>query len=212
MVNRSVEWAEWDETALALELREILADLHSGWEIWLQFARELGAINRSEQAALERRSRQALNEVAAIQSSYHQASDPARLFVSSLRAALLSGQAHVAGRQGEAPEFPERWGWRRSHRAWGPQGARIGWLAGNEIFLDPVVSYQVAQQMAGAGHLAVSVHTLSRRLHQQGLLASVDAARGMLLVRRILEGGSRKVLHLKASNLLGLETDAQNGS
>ena len=65
--------------------------------------------------------------------------------------------------------------------------------------------------MAGAGHLSVSTHTLSRRLHQQGLLASIDAGRGMLLVRRILEGSSRKVLHLKASDLLGWELEtAQN--
>jgi len=198
-------------TSVHARLPEILAELHGGWEIWLEFAHDIGAINRTEQADLERRSRQALKEVAAIQSSSHQASDPARLFVSSLRGALLSGQAHVAGRRGETPEFPERWGWRRSHRAWVPQGVRIGWLAGSEILLDPAASYQVAQQMAGAGHLSVSAHTLSRRLHQQGLLASVDTGRGMLLVRRILEGSSRKVLHVKARDLQTLEAEfAQN--
>lgn len=191
----------------------MLAELHSGWEMWLQFASEIGAINSAEQPELQQRSRQALQEVAAIQSGYHQAGDPARLFVSSLRAALLSGHAHVAGRRGEIPGFPERWGWKRSHRAWVSQGTRTGGLVGTEIFLDPRASYRVAQQMAGAGHLAVSVHTLSRRLHQHGLLVSVESGRGMLLVRRILEGESRNVLHLKASDLLGLETEsAQNGS
>jgi hypothetical protein len=187
----------------------ILAELHSGWEIWLEFARELGAVNSSEQAELERRSRQALKEVATIQSSHHQASDPARLFVSSLRAALLSGRAHVAGRRGSVPEFPERWGWRqKADRVWVPQGTRIGWLIGDDVYLEPAIGRQVACEMAGAEQLSISVHTLSRRLHQQGLLASVDTGRGMLLVRRILGGHPRTVLHLKASDLLGLATES----
>ena len=50
--------------------------------------------------------------------------------------------------------------------------------------------------MVGVEQLSASVHTLSRRLHQQGLLASVDEGRGMLLVRRILGGHPRKVWHL----------------
>jgi len=41
--------------------------------------------------------------------------------------------------------------------------------------------------------------------------ASVDAGRGMLLVRRILKGSSRKVLHVKARDLQAFEAEfAQN--
>ena len=56
---------------------------------------------------------QALKEVATIQSSAPQATDPALLFLSLLRAALLGGQAHVAERRGGVVAFPERWGWLR---------------------------------------------------------------------------------------------------
>jgi hypothetical protein len=67
--------------------------------------------------------------------------------------------------------------------------------------------------MAGLERLSLSVYTLSRRLREHGLLASIDVSRKMLLVRRILEGCSRKVLHLKASDLVGPETEsARNGS
>lgn len=76
------------------------------------------------------------------------------------------------------------------------------------MYLDPAASYQVAQYMAGPERLSVSVHTLSRRLREQGWLASVDTARRMLLVRRILEGGSRKVLHLKAGDLVYFQTES----
>jgi len=46
----------------------------------LQFAHEIGAISCAKQAELERRSRQALEEVAAIQSCYHQGSDRRYVF------------------------------------------------------------------------------------------------------------------------------------
>ena len=132
-------------------LPTILADLRAGWEVCLQFAMEAGAITVTEQAEFRRRCEHALNEIAPLQAQYHQASDPAARFVSLLRASLACGRAHVAERRGGVPEFPERWGWRKEagRRGWVPQGIRIGWLVGNEVYLEPAASYQVAQQMAG---------------------------------------------------------------
>lgn len=43
---------------------------------------------------------------------------------------------------------------------------------------------------------------------ERGLLASVDVARHMLLVRRILGGRPRKVLHLRASVLISLDQES----
>jgi hypothetical protein len=43
---------------------------------------------------------------------------------------------------------------------------------------------------------------MRQKLRQAGLLASVDQGRGMLQVRRTLEGSPKQVLHLKASHLL----------
>ena len=81
-------------------------------------------------------------------------------------------------------------------------GARIGWLAGPDLYLEPTVSYEVAQNVAGNDRLPVSEQTLRHRLRERHLLASVDEGRQMLLVRRILEGCPRQVLHLKASHLV----------
>jgi len=181
-----------------------LAQLQCGFEIWLQFAHEVGAIKATERAELEQRNAQALTELAALQTKYHQASDPALRFISLLGAGLACGQAHVADRSGKPPESPEHWGWRRkrSGRGWVAQGLRIGWISSSDLFLDPEASYQVIQQMAGAERLAVSEQTLRHRLREHGLLVSVDLGRQMLLVRRILEGCGRQVLHLRASDLL----------
>ena len=131
-------------------------------------------------------------ELARLQAQYQQASDPALRFLSLLQAALAGGRAHVANPQGKVPDLPERWGWRRtSARAWVGSGARIGWVASKDLFLEPTVSYQIAQQAARGERLPVSAQTLRHRLHEHGLLASIDAGR-QKLVRRTLEGSVNK--------------------
>jgi hypothetical protein len=61
----------------------------------------------------------------------------------------------------------------------------------------------VAQELAGGERIPVSEQTLRRRLQQRRLLASVDAGRQMVQVRRRLEGRPKQVLHLKATDLVG---------
>jgi hypothetical protein len=82
-----------------------------------------------------------------------------------------------------------------------PRGIRIGWLAGDDLFLEPKSGYRVAQQMETAG-LSVSEQVLRQRLRARGLLESVDAGRQMLVVRRTLDGCPRRVLHLRATAVL----------
>jgi hypothetical protein len=178
-----------------------LAELQSGWKIWLQFALAVGAISSAEKIELEKRSERALSEIAVLQAPYHHATDPALRFVALLRAALSGGQAHVADRRGRVPETPEVWGWRPNGRRWVPRGTRIGWVVGNDLFLEPAASYQVAQQVSGTERLPVSEQTLRHRLRKRGLLASIDVGRQMVQVRRTLQGSSRQVLHLNASDL-----------
>jgi hypothetical protein len=88
--------------AIHAHLPAALAELQSGWEIFLEFALEVGAIGEAERQELEQRSERALGELAALQAKYHEASDPALHFVSLLQAALACGRAHVADRAGRA--------------------------------------------------------------------------------------------------------------
>ncbi len=181
-----------------------LAELQSGFELWLEFALEAGAIDTTEQVELVQRCEQAFHELADRQAPYHQTGDPARRFIGLLKAALASGHAHVADRKGVAPELPETWGWRRKHKGqeWIPQGPRIGWVTGSDLFLDPIVSYHIAQAIAGSERLTLSQQTLRHRLRESGLLVSVDEGRQMVQVRRTLERSARQVLHLKATDLV----------
>lgn len=145
-----------------------------------------------------------------LQTSYQLASDPALRFIALLQAALARGSAHVADRLGKAPEAASPWGWRRpaNGRRWTPCGVCIGWLAGSDLYLDSPASYQVAQQAAGVERLAVSEQALRHRLHARGLLASIDAGRQILLVRKTLAGCPRHVLHMKADDVLAAIAEA----
>jgi hypothetical protein len=82
-----------------------VAELRAGWEIFLQFALEAGAIEKGKQQELSERGKRALDELARVQSAYQHTGDPAVQFVAMLRRALTEGRAHVADRQGEAPAW-----------------------------------------------------------------------------------------------------------
>ena len=84
---------------------------------------------------------------------------------------------------------------------WVPQGTRIGWVRGSDLFLDPV-SYRSRPGLVGFGALSTSQQALHHRLLESGLLVSVDG-RQMCRCAVTLEGCPRQVLHLKAADLAG---------
>lgn len=113
------------------------------------------------------------------QAKYQAGSDPAKRFMALLQAALESGQAHVADRQGRAPVEAGGWGWKpgKAGRGWISQGACIGWVVDNDLYLDPRASYRAAQGVAGTEPLQVSAQALRHRLRECGLLISLDTGR-----------------------------------
>jgi hypothetical protein len=185
----------------------IVADLSLGFRLFLDFAVDAGAITADEKDPLADRCWKALQNVAASQRVRQEASEPAHRFLELLRAAILSGDAHVAGLGGSEPSEPARWGWHTigtgENERWVGAGRCVGWLAGSDLFLEPTASYAVAQEMGrGTGEpLVVSETTLRKRLHERGLLASVDVARETLTVRKTVHGREMPVLHLLAGAL-----------
>jgi hypothetical protein len=131
-------------------------------------------------------------------------SDPTLHFVALLKAALSCGRAHVADPRGKPPREAMLWGWQQKQngRGWIAQGTRIGWIKGGDLYLDPTVSYQMAQELAGSERLKVSEQSLRQRLRENGLLASIDAGRGMVQVRRTLEGRPKQVLHVRSRDVV----------
>lgn len=200
---------------------EIIANLAVGLRHWLDFVRESAAITAQEQDAIWQDSWTALGEAAIVQASHQGASDPVKRFFELLASAMASGRAHVAGPDGKEPRGPEGWGWREvtvgsgngERDEYRPQGARVGWVEGKDLFLDADAAYAAAQEVGRS--LGESINLTPRGLHKQlselGFLASKSSSRETLKIRRVLEGRRREVLHLRA-DLLVPETDQPDHS
>jgi hypothetical protein len=185
----------------------IAADLGLGLRYFLNYAREAGAVGAEEYEALWERGWKAILGAAASQEGHQTASEPAGRFIELLRSAISSGRAHLASTDGERPEENAgAIGWRKTDSEfedWRPQGDRIGWVDGEDLYLESAASYRVAQREAQGGEaLAVGAQTLRKRLKEKGFLLSTDKKRQTLTVRRTIEGvKDRSVLHLSLSSL-----------
>ncbi len=173
----------------------------------MEFAVDIEAITTYQKTALRERCWTALNQVARSQRVQQDASEPTRRFLELLRAAVLSGQAHLANLKGEAPGNDGQWGWylvgSEGHERLVSRGKCIGWLDGPDLYLEPTASYGVAQELGRTTGepLVVGQTTLKKRLKEKGLLASTDTARETLTVRRRVCGEYVPVIHLHGTVL-----------
>jgi hypothetical protein len=190
---------------------EIVANLQAAFEIYLQFGEECGAINQSERNDLAGRCWEGLRKAAATQAKHQAATEPTERYLELLRGSLSSGRAHLAARDGSAPqEYPEACGWRRdSHGTWSRSGDCLGWVDGEDIYLESTVAYRIAQTAGrdSGDVLALSEQTLKKRLRDRNLLSSTDTKRETLTVRKKIAGSQKEVLHLSRATLLFEEPD-----
>jgi hypothetical protein len=185
---------------------EIVANLQAAFELYVDFVVTSGAIDVPEGDGLVSRCWDALNEAAAAQAKHHAATEPAGRYLDLLRSLLMSGRVHFEARHGGEPDkAPGSCGWRRDQSGkWMGLGDCIGWVDGEDIYIQPTAAYR-AVQMAGRDvgeALPVSEQTLNKRLHEKKLLATVDERRQTLTVRRTIAGSSKNVLHLLRSTVL----------
>ncbi len=204
--------AEAHRTGSHARTPEAVANLALGWRLWLRYAGDAGALTEVEVGIAWRRAWTALLATGEQQTGHQADQAPAPRFLALLASALASGAAHIAGPDGAEPTDRRAWGWREAtvgageyqRDEWRPQGVRVGWLDGDDLFLNPEAAHAVAQRAGEAGGgLGVAPKTLAKRLHESGLLRATEQGQegGGLTVRRQLEGTRRRVLHLAASAL-----------
>nr|ABZ06067.1 hypothetical protein ALOHA_HF4000005H07ctg2g11 [uncultured marine microorganism HF4000_005H07] len=189
---------------------DIVANLAVGLDYFLEFAASVEAIDDTERQALWERCWLALGRAAEAQGEHQQSQEPTQRFLELVTAAVSSGRCHVASLQGSAPSSsPEAWGWRRndglSSSAWNSQGHRIGWVDGDDLYLESQTAFAEAQLLTGSSgdSIAITLPTLRKRLYERGLLRSTErrGGKGRLEVRRAIQGKRRSVLHLNAQAL-----------
>ena len=190
---------------------EIISNLQAGFEMFLQFSVEIGAIDDAVGQDLSQRCWEALCAVSAAQAKHQAATEPTERYLSLLRACLVSGQAHLMHLEGHDPDRNlMSCGWRAGGTGiLAPQGRCIGWFDDENIFLEPTVAFQVVQRACGetSESLPVTEQTLRKRLNERGILASIDKGRETLTIRKTVAGLSKSVLHLRRSTLLPVGSD-----
>jgi hypothetical protein len=184
---------------------EAAAHLMLGWELFLSFAEESGAIDPDTREQLRSQAWDTLCAVAREQQGYHVSEDPVDRFLRLLSAVLESGAAHVADSQSEGePSDLSRWGWRRDGREGYDSralGARIGWVNESELMLQPEAAFSAVQELAHrqGGSLPVTQHTLWKRLLERGHLNVGDTDH--LKAKRAIGGKRKRVVALKLEAL-----------
>jgi len=187
---------------------DIVANLAAALGIFLEFAQEVGGLSPQEASGLSDSWWVALLTAADAQMQQQAGSDPVERFMDLIRAAIASGRANVANARGEAPQNPDGWGWHKDSIGCPvPHGDRIGWVDGEDLYLEPDAAFAVVQRLGSAGgeNLSISLQTLKKRMHERGVLVTTDERAGQthLSVRRKIGGVRRNVLHLRGSVVLG---------
>jgi hypothetical protein len=190
---------------------EIRATLALGLKLFLQFASDIGAIDKTERASLWARGWEELGAASSMQSSFQQSEEPCSRFLSLLLAALTSGQAHLADVLEGHPEDAGQWGWRKKiigydrdeREEWIPLGSKVGWIDEDDIYLEPEAVYRVVQRYASEQNesLPIRKSTLWKRMNEKGYLASHEKDKN--LSRVTVEGKRRYVVHILANRLPG---------
>lgn len=174
---------------------DIVASLYVGLEIFLEFALESGVITSLERDALLAEGLDALVHNALVQQPDLATEDPAVRFCELIGAAFLSGRAHLldSHQVQRAPVDSEKWGWRELH----PRGECVGWLANDEVWLNPDNAYLVAKKIAGdqGQPLHTTRDTLWKRLVQAGIAARSDGE-GRNQVKRWVNGQRMRIIRI----------------
>jgi hypothetical protein len=195
-----------------------LAQLMVGLATFLRYARYVGAISESEVRAHLRQAWKALLAQAEIQDRHASHDDPIDRFFSLIASALSSGEAHLASaKTGAEPEWPKRCGWRHhfigagqnTWDEWRPGGKCIGWIDGDNLFLNHNAAYEMVSERASrSGHaIAINARTVWKRLAERGLLLTAKTGRNLADVT--VAGARKQVVHLSATSVLGFAPAAE---
>jgi hypothetical protein len=190
-----------------LRTPDITAQLYVGWSTFVEFCTEAGALDSDEAVKLRARGWDALVKCARHQTEHIAQSEPTRRFINLITAAIGSGAAHLADLEGHAPTEYGRWGWRlvelREYTSLQPQGARIGWVEGETVYLLADAAYAAANRLAGEDQIVLTVSMLKKHLADRGLLKRIDKERRQTRYepRITVEGARTRVLHLDADTV-----------
>jgi hypothetical protein len=197
---------------------EIYANLLAGVETFLEFLESAGALDSQQSGVLLGTIESNLQQAFREQGSYLTEQDEVERFLSLLRAALSSGNGHIANRldQQQPKTRPYSWGWRDAgidlagEKTFKPMGDCLGWYydgganEANEVWLEPESCFSAVQKFArsqGEGFL-LSAGSLWRCMLERGLLLKTETngkdRKPRTSVKRLVANVNKRVLVVSA--------------
>lgn len=189
---------------------EAVAEWTAGWELFLRFAMEQKAITKRTAESSLTRVRSQLFLTLPMQAEIQDEADPGEIYINMIRALLGSKRAVLADTDGMPPsdELAPACGWRQGERfdhgrevvpCWEQAGAaRIGWIDGDMVYLEPSAAYAAVERIAREQSEVVGskrqVHT---RLMETGRIktdAQIPGQRRRFTKRAFVEKHRREVL------------------
>ena len=164
--------------------------------------------------AAEKTLRQILDE----QKELLEESDESQRFIALLRAAFVSGHAHLdmlptpptlAGHSSFAPSpsFSKallNFGWQQgndAHQDYIAKGPRIGWYVDDRLYLEEESAYSVVEKLASVQGTSMGIgsKTLFKRMNSKGFLLETEKNR--TTIRKKIRGKQIRVLVLAVSTI-----------
>lgn len=164
---------------------DALADLAAGLAVFVKFAETV--LDKETCETLLKRGMIAIQQAGAKQAESLNDSDPVDRFRTLIQSAVAASKCHLSGQDNALPSQQKSFGWICDQ----PQGARIGWILGEQVLLLPEVALMIAKQMGvGIDAISISARQLGKQLHQRGLLVEtdIDGVRKTLKVRITIDG------------------------
>jgi hypothetical protein len=187
-----------------------MAEYYVGFAAFARFAVDVGAIDENRASELKQTCASVLMGVARAQTSFIRAEEPTQQFIDLIRGALSGGYAHVCStKDNDVPPDGDQtaWGWHFDRENWWPNGKCIGWIEHLELYLEPTVAFAIAQELANkqGTSLPFTKSTLYTRLVDKGI--ALHAQKGHNSYQKKIAGKNKRVVCIKATDIIGTDTD-----
>lgn len=180
-----------------------LGHLTYSWSLWLEYAKQSGALNEQEAQEFWERILVALTEAGCKQDQHTMSQNPCARFEELLMAGFASLRCHLESSEGGEPKEPGSWGWRWDGMRWLPGGTRVGWVDAKHLYLSPDAAYEFVNGFsASGGGVGLAQTALWKMMYDEKKILKKDAARGTFAVRKKIGSSTQQVLVFSLENLV----------
>jgi hypothetical protein len=175
-----------------------LASFAMGFELFLWYSIDSGAVSKEEAKAKWTMACNALAKVAQHQAIHDREADPVQTYFQCLRERLSTGEVFL--RKDGVPVTPEQ-----------KNATQIGWIdETNKIaYLHPETALTEARKI---GVISLESKTLNRRIKDAGLIAMNEPSRDRILVRKTFDKKTSSFLSISLDTLMSETSDKSDKS